>query len=171
MAYEAGGAAAADTDTRRKIFIIVGVVAALMLAGLIYLITRPAATNTAEARLAGALRSGDPEFDAVREQVVLDSKEAFESPRAVGDIVMELRATARNFTGRTINGLEVHGTVIDSARNVVKERTVTVLPSGQTTQTEIEPNKTLPVRITLEGFKKSDDRANFRMELTGVRFK
>ena len=169
MAYEASGTA--DADRRRKVFIIVGIGAALVLAGLLYVITRPSAPDVAEARLEGALRPGDPAFDALRGQVVLDSKEAFESPRAVGDIVMSLQATVRNFSSRTINGLEVHGAVVDSAGNPVKERTVIVLPSGQTTQTEIEPNKTLPVRVMLEGFKQSDDRADTRMEIVGIRFK
>lgn len=168
---ENGTLAAEDDATRRKVFIIMGIGAALVLAGLVFLITRPTTSNVTEARLESAIRAGEPSFEKVREQVVLDSKEASESPRAVGDVVMFLQATVRNFTGRTINGLEVRGAIVDSAGNPVRERTVIVLPSGQTAQTEIEPNKTLPVRIMLEGFKKSDDRADFRMELTGVRFK
>lgn len=171
MAYEADRAATADADTRRKVFIIVGVGAALVLAGLLYLVTRPAAEGVAAPRLEGALRPGEPAFEQVRQQIVLDGKDADQSPRAVGDIVMTLKATARNFTGRTITGLEVHGAVVDSAGNPIKERTVIVLPSGQTALEELQPNKTMPVRIMLEGFKQSDDRANYRMEITGVRFK
>jgi hypothetical protein len=161
-----------DTDdgTRRKIFIIVGVCAALVVVGFVYLLSRPAAQNV-EVRLPGALRAGDPAFEQVREQVILDSKEAFESPRPLGDIVMTLESTARNFTNRTITGLEVRGAVVDSAGSPIRERTLIALPINQTTLTELEPNKTLPVRIMLEGFKKSDDRANFRMEVTAVRFK
>lgn len=172
MIDEESGSTATESDaTRRKVFIIMGVGAALVLAGLVYLMTRPPAQNATEARLEGALRAGEPAFERIREQIVLDSKEASESPRAVGDVVMFLQATVRNFTGRTINGLEVHGAVVDSAGNAIRERTVIAVPSGQTTLTELEANKTLPVRIMLEGFKKSDDRANFRMEVTGVRFK
>lgn len=159
-----------DDGTRRKVFMIVGVCAALLLVGLIYLVSRPAA-QTVEVRLPGALRAGDAGFEQARDQVILDSKEAFESPRPLGDIVMTLKSTARNFTGRTITGLEVRGAVVDSAGSPVKQRTIMALPSGVESVTELEPNKTLPVRMMLEGFGKSDDRANFRMEVTAVRFK
>lgn len=159
-----------DDGTRRKVFMIVGVCAALLLVGFIYLLSRPATPNV-EPRLEGALRSGDPAFEQVLEQVILDSKQAFESPRPLGDIVMTLESTARNFTGRTITGLEVRGAVVDSAGSPIRERTLIALPSSQTSSAELEPNRTLPVRIILEGFKKSDDRANFRLEVTAVRFK
>lgn len=160
----------ADDGTRRKVFMIVGVCAALLLGGLIYLVSRPAAQSV-EVRLPGALRAGDPAFEQVREQVILDSKQAFESPRPLGDIVMTLESTARNFTGRTITGLEVRGAVVNSAGNPIKERTMIALPSGAASVAELEPNRTLPVRMMLEGFNKSDDRANFRLEVTAVRFK
>ena len=159
-----------DDGTRRKVFMIVGACAALLVVGFVYLLSRPA-TQSVEVRLQGALRAGDPAFEQAREQVVLDSKQAFESPRPLGDIVMTLESTVRNFTNRTITGLEVRGAVVDSAGSPIKERTLIALPSGQTPLPELEPNKTLPIRITLEGFKKSDDRADFRMEVTAVRFK
>ena len=170
MAFDDDRAADEDNATRRKVFIIVGTAAALLLAALIFLMTRPAA-NVTEARLEGALRASDQTFEETRRQVVLDSIEASESPRAVGDIVMSLQATVRNFTGRTINGLEIRAAIVDSAGNPVRERTVIVLPSGQTTLTELAPNRNLPVRVMLEGFKKTDDRANYEMQITGVKFK
>lgn len=157
-----------DAGARRKIFLIVGIVAALLLAAFAYLVSRPAAPNV-EPRLENAVRPGDPAFDSVRDKIVLDNKEADQSPRPVGDIVMNLRATARNFTGRTISGLEVRGAVVDSTGNPIRLRTVIALPTGSTT--ELATNKTLPIRVTLEGFRQSDDRSDFQLEITGVRFK
>jgi hypothetical protein len=67
-----------------------------------------------------------------------------------------------------LNGLEVRAAVVDHQGKVVKERTVTVLP---TKQPELEPNKTMTVQVMLEGMSDSDDRANIKMEVTGFRFK
>ena len=172
MAFELNAATSAgdtgDAGARRKIFLAVGIVAALLLAAFAYLVSRPGAPNV-EPRLANAVRPGDPEFDSFRDKLVLDNKEADQSPRAVGDIVMNLRATARNFTGRTITGLEVRGAVVDSTGNPVRERTIIALPSGS--NTELATNKTLAVVVRLEGFSQSDDRSDFQLEITGVRFK
>ena len=172
MAFEPNSATnvgdADDASGRRKIFLIVGIIAALLLAAFAYLVTRPAAPNV-EPRLENALRPGDPAFDAVRDKIILGDKEADQSPRAVGDIVMNLRGTVRNFTGRTITGLEVRGTVIDSAGNPVRQRTIIALPNGSTT--ELATNKILPVTVRLEGFRQSDDRSDYQLEITGVRFR
>src|SRR3712207_4548422 len=105
----------ATDNTRRTIFIIGGIAAALLVAGIIYLSTRPSTSiGTADQRLEGALRPGSPEFEQYRERIVVDQPEATEATRPIGDIVMELQTTVRNFTGRTINGLEMYGAVVDT---------------------------------------------------------
>lgn len=157
-----------DAGARRKIFLAVGIVAALLLAAFAYLVSRPAAPNV-EPRLENAVRPGEPAFDSVRDKLLLTDTEADQSPRAVGDIVMNLRGTVRNFTGRTITGLEVRGAVIDSAGNPIKQRTIIALPVGSVT--ELATNKTMPVSVRLEGFRQSDDRSDFQLKITGVRFK
>jgi hypothetical protein len=156
--------------SRRALFLIIGVVSLLLIGGVIYLATRPSTGGgtAGEPRLEGAIRAGTPEFEQYHERIPLDGLEATEATRAIGDIVMTLKATARNFTGRTINGLEVHAAVVDSQGKPVKERTVIVIP---TRQPELEPNKTMDVPVMLEGMKKEDDRANIKMEVTAVKFK
>ena len=94
---------------------------------------------------------------------------ADESPRALGDIVMTLHTTARNFTGRTITGLEVRAAVVDHQNQPIKERTVVVIPMPDREQ--LEANKTMFVGVRLEGMTDSDDRANIKMEVVGFRFK
>jgi len=101
-------------------------------------------------------------------KIVVDDVEADEAKRALGDIVMSLHGTVRNFSGRTINGLEIKAAVIDHQGQPVKQRTVVVIPSRQP---ELEPNKTMPVQIMLEGMTDADDRANIRMEVTAFTFK
>lgn len=156
--------------TRRKIYIGVALVAALLVAGVVYLATRPKAP-AAEPRLEGALRAGSPEFEQVRNQIVVEfdpDEDATESPRGIGDIIMMMRPTVRNLTGRTISGLELHTSVVDLDGQPIKERTVVAVPARQP---ELAPYKVLEVPIQIEGFKPGDVRANIKVELTGVKFK
>jgi hypothetical protein len=74
----------------------------------------------------------------------------------------------RNFTGRTITGLEVRAAVVDHDGKPVKERTVVVIPGRQA---DLEPNKTMKVSVMLEGFTDNDDRANIKMEVVGFKLK
>ena len=159
-------------DSRRVIFIVVGIVSVVLIAGLAYWMTRPGTqTSSGPQRLEGALRPGTPEFEQYKSKIVLDKPEATEASRPIGDIVMTLTTTARNFTGRTISGLEIYAAVVDLQGKPVKERTMIVIPSRRTGQAELEPNQTLEVPIMLEGMSKQDDRANIKMEVAAIRFK
>lgn len=156
-------------DSRRKLIIVVAVIAALVIAVFFYFLLRASSSGgSADPVLEGAIRAGSPEFEQFHSKIVLDAPEADEAKRALGDIVMNLQTTVRNFTGRTLNGLEVRGVVVDRQGKAVKERTVVVIP---TKQPHLEPNKTLVVAVRLEGMIDSDDRANIRMEVTGFKFK
>lgn len=155
-------------DSRRKLIIGVAVVAALVIAVVFYFLLRASSGTSPEPVLEGAIRRGSPEFEQYASKIVLDKPEADEAKRALGDIVMNLQTTVRNFTGRTLNGLEIKGAVIDHQGKSVKERTVVVIP---TKQPELELNKTMLVAVRLEGMTDTDDRANIKMEVTGFTFK
>ena len=156
-------------DSQRKIIIVVAVIAAVAIAGLFYLLMRATGGGELEPTLEGAIRPGSPEFAVNQPKIFLDPPEAYEHKRALGDIVMNLQSTARNFTGRPLSGLEIKGIVVDHQGKPVKEHTVIVLPNNQ--QTELEPNRTMPVQVRLEGMTDKDDRANIKMEVTGFKFK
>jgi hypothetical protein len=161
-------------DSRRTIFIVVGIVSLVLVAGLLYWLTRPgASTGSGPPRLEGALRPGSPEFEQYKSKIVLDKPEATEATRPIGDIVMTLRTTARNFTGRTISGLEIYAAVVDMQGQPVKERTVIVVPSRRTNElvSELEPNRTLEIPIVIDGMSKEADRANIKMEVAAIKFK
>lgn len=161
---------AATNDSRRVIYIVVGIASLVLIAGLAWLLMQPKANpnGTNQARLEGAIRAGSPEFEQYRKMLPLDNPEADEAGRPLGDIVMTLQTTVRNFTGRTITGLEMYAAVVDGQGKPVKERTVIVIPNRQA---ELEPNKTLLVPVKLEGMSKSDWRANIKMEVTAFKFK
>ena len=156
-------------DSQRKIVVVVAVIAAVMIAGLFYFLMRATGGGSVEPTLQGAIRTGSPEFTENQPKIVLDVPEAYESKRALGDIVMNLQTTVRNFTGKTLSGLEINGMVVDHQGKPVREHAVVVLPNSQ--QTELEPNRTMPVQVRLEGMTDKDDRANIKMEVTGFKFK
>lgn len=151
--------------SRRKIIIIVAVVAAVLLAILFYFLMRASTTRPPDPLLPNAIRAGSPEWAAAASKIHLDAPEATESKRALGDIVMNLQTTVRNFTGRTITGLEIKGSVVNRQGQPVRERTLVVIPSQP--QPELEPNRTMMVNIQLEGMSDADERANIKMEVTG----
>lgn len=150
---------------------VIGIVSLLLIGGIIFIAKTPIATNVEQTKLDGALRSGSPDFEKYKALITVDKPEAKEGARAIGDIVMWLTTTVRNFTGKTITGLEMRGVVVDLAGNTVKERSLVVIPSGATGVSELDPNKTMAVTITIEGMSKEADRANIKMEVTAVRFK
>lgn len=129
---------------------------------------RASSGTNVEPVLNGAIRAGSPEFDQYVAKINLDPPEADEAKRALGDIVMNLQTTVRNFTGRTIDGLEIRAAVVDGEGKPVKERTVVMIP---TKQPELQPNGTMLAVVRLDGMKETDHRANIRMEVTGFKFK
>ena len=153
-----------EEKSRRTLIIVVAAIAAAFIAGFFYLLMRSTTAPIAPPTLAGAIRPGSPDFEKYSKLIVLDEKEADEARRALGDIVMTLHTTVRNFSGRTITGLEIHGAVVDHDGKAIKEITVVVIPGRLP---ELDPNKTMKASVLLEGFTDSDDRANFKMEVTG----
>jgi hypothetical protein len=155
-------------DSRRTVIIVVAVVAAIGIAALFYLLMRASGGGTVEPTLEGAIRAGSPEFEQYASKIVVDRPEAYESKRALGDIVMNLQSIVHNFSGRTLTGLEIKGVVVDHQGKPVNQRAVVVIP---TKQPELENNRSMAVRVMLEGMTDKDDRANIQMEVTGFKFK
>jgi hypothetical protein len=169
----------ASDRSRRAIFIVAGLVGILLIVGLIvYLKTRPEPQPSGvivDQKLEGGLRAGSPDFEKNRDLIRIDEPIADYSNTVAGDIQMSLGTTVRNFTGRTINGLEMRGAVVDFEGKTIKERTKVVIPSGAVS--ELEHNGTAKVPITISGFVGADKakieggQAVIRMEVTAIRFK
>ncbi|HEV7744157.1 MAG TPA: hypothetical protein VGO56_04095 [Pyrinomonadaceae bacterium] len=155
-------------DSRRTIVIVVAIIAAIGIAALFYVLMRASGGGTVEPTLQGAIRAGSPEFEQYASKIILDKPEAYESKRALGDIVMNLQTIVHNFSGRTLSGLEIKGVVVDHQGKPVNQRAVVVIP---TRQPDLENNRSMSVRVMLEGMTDKDDRANIRMEITAFKFK
>jgi hypothetical protein len=159
-----------DQSESRKIIIIVAIIAAIVIAGLFYLLMRTGrGPGAPPPHLEAAIRLGAPDWDRYSKYVVRDEPYADESKRALGDIVMTLHTTVRNFTGKTITGLEVWGAVVNHQDQPIKQRTLVAIPGANIA--ELAPNKTVEVQIMLDGLSDSDDRANIKMEITGFKIR
>ncbi|HJZ80379.1 MAG TPA: hypothetical protein VKD91_08535 [Pyrinomonadaceae bacterium] len=153
-----------EENSSRTLVIVVAVIATVAIGGLFYVLMRKSAAPSPPPTLQGAIRPGTPDWDKYSKLIARDDPEADEAKRALGDTVMTLHTTIRNFTGKTITGLEVRGSVVDSDGKPVKERTLVVIPGRQP---ELDPLKTMKVSILIDGFTDEDNRANIKMEVTG----
>ena len=153
-----------EEKPRRTLIIVVAVIAAFVIGGFFYLLLRSTTAPDAPPTLAGAIRAGSPEFEQYKPKILIDKPEATQATNALGGFQMFLETTVRNFTGRTLTGLELRAAVLNSQGLALKERTVVVVP---TKQAELETNKTLHVSVTISGLKESDDRKGLWMEVTG----
>lgn len=157
-----------EDNSRRTLIIVIAVIAAVVIGAFFYFLMRQTVGVSQAPRLENAIRPGSPDWEKYQKLIVRDDPEADEAKRALGDTIMTLHTTVRNFTGRTINGLEIRAVVVDHQDQPVRERTLVVIPGRRD---ELEPNKTMYVAINVEGFSDSDDRANIKMEVTGFRFR
>ena len=159
-----GGRREEPDKSRLVIYAAVTALALLLVGGLAYLATRPS-QGPGEERLEGAVRPGSPDFPGPDKLVVeFDPNEnAKIGPTALGPWAVTMEPVVRNFTGRTVSGLEFRIAGVDLKGNVIRERTAI-------NTDEIEPNKirTPPLSIN---FPQDNRPADLKLQLTGVRFK
>ena len=154
---------------RRTLIIVVAVIAAVVIGGVFYLLMRETAAPEAPATLADAIRAGSPEFEQNRTKIALDKPEAMQSTNVLGGFQMDLETTVRNFTGRTITGLEIRAAILTSQGGVLRERTLVVIPSAR--HPDLEPNKTAFIKVPISQLKETDDRASLWMEVTAFKLR
>jgi hypothetical protein len=117
--------------------------------------------------LQGSLREGDAEFSLLTRDIIISTDpNTIQSPMAMGGISMFISGTIRNKGERTLDALEVNVAVVTQFNEVLKEKRILVVP---TQVPQLEPGQTIPVTVSLDGFKKEDDRANIRWKVTAIR--
>ncbi|MDQ3803428.1 MAG: hypothetical protein M3416_06305 [Acidobacteriota bacterium] len=160
-----------EPELRWPVILVAATITTLIVlatAGVMHLaLTSPAVTPAARPRLEGALRPGMPAFEQFRKQMLVEQVVVAEVLCPTDEAAVEVRATLRNTTGRTVTGLEVRGAVLDARMAPLGERTAIVVPTGQTA---IEPGEAIGVRLLLEGIRPEAERAGALMEITAVRF-
>ena len=117
--------------------------------------------------LEGSLREGSPEFDELTKDIIISTdSNTIQSPMVTGTISMFINGKIRNKGTRTMNALEINVAVVTQFNKVLKERRILVVP---TQVPRLEPDQTIPVTLSLDGFAKDDDRANIRWKVTAIR--
>ena len=165
--------------SQRKLFVVVGAASAVVLAALVLLFTTAAGKSLMQRltgappadRLEGAARAGSPEFDQNVQKIFVDfyaDNDASYAPRPIGDTIITMKPTIRNFTNRTLNGLELRAAGYDASGQVVKARNFVIIPGRQS---ELEPNKTMSPSLVIEGIRQGEMPASLRVEVTAFRFK
>ena len=148
---------------------VIGAVVGLLIIGAVIFIAmrRPSMEDQAAAVLQGAYVEGSPEFDAITKDIIIStSDKTIEGQNAFGSISMNIVGQVKNKGDKMIDGLEVNVAVVDQFNQVVKEKRVLVVP---TQHAQLGPGETIPITLSLEGFKKNDDRANIRWKVTAIR--
>jgi hypothetical protein len=159
-----------EPELRWPVILAAGIITTfivLVTAGAVHLsTTKPYVRPDARPRLEGALRPGMPEFERLREKIIVEQLTAAEAPGPPSDFAVEVNATVRNTTDRTLSGLEMRGLIVDERMSVVRERSVVVIPSRQTA---LESGEAIRVRILLDDVRPDDSRSGMLMEVTAIR--
>jgi hypothetical protein len=141
---------------------------ALLVAAMHYVAsTKSPVSVSSPQRLEWMLQPGQSDFDQFKPQIAIEQVLGKEKVHPFNNLVVELTAVVTNQTGRTINGLEMRGAILDTAGSTLRERTVAVIPLQQTA---LENDEAINVRILLEGIHRDSDRARIVLEVTGITF-
>ena len=144
--------------------------AVFLVAGSIYFIWKyqPSMQEQQEQMFSGAVREGSPEFDAVTKKIIIENDEenTMQSPIGLGTVMMSIAGKIRNNSDKTLTGLEIRVSVLDSFDKVVKDKTLIVVP---TQQKKLEPKGEMNVIVRIDGFDKKDDRARISWKVTAIK--
>lgn len=160
-----------ETRGINKILVVALLVAAVLVAGAVWLLTfMPTAEDQKQQQMAGAVYEGSPEFTAYTKNIVIstDLDRTSEGRLGLGTIQMAIHGDVRNRGDKVINLLELSVGVVDTKNQFIKEKKIIVIPTLQ--NETLQPNDTMKVFATLDGFTDKDDRANVRWKVTAIRF-
>lgn len=153
----------------KRILLVALAAALLAVAAIIGLISlKPSQVVVEQDYLQGAYREDSPEFQNLTKKIVAQTveSETTTSMTGMGTRMMSIGGTIRNFSGKTIIGLEVKVSVVDTFGNLLKEKTITVVPKQQE---KLENNQVMAVRINVEGIDPKADIANVRWKVTAIK--
>lgn len=152
-----------------KVFLIASFIGILIIGSVLGLVSLKKSTQQIQVdAMEGAYREGSPEFEKYTRKIIAETNEdrTTYSPTGMGTIMMSIHGSFRNITGKTLTGLEIKVGVVDSFGNMVKEKTMIIVPKEVE---KLDNNQVLPVQVTIEGFAKDDDRANIRWKVIAIK--
>ena len=142
--------------------------ALVLIGGVIWLLSfKPSMEEQTNRILAGSFKEGTQEYAELNKDIIISTDDrTVQSPTGMGTISMFINGNIRNRGQHTINILEVNVAVVTQFNDVLRERKILVVPVQQPT---LGPGETIPITLTLDGFSKSDDRANIRWKVTAIK--
>lgn len=159
----------ADPSRGNAKLLLVGAVIGIALLGAViwYLSLTPPREVQIENILAGSYREGSPEYEELSKDIVISTDpKTVQSPTGLGTISMFIHGNIYNKGTKTIKALEVRAAVVTQFQDVLKERKILVIPVQKP---ELRPGDTIPITLSIDGFKKDDDRADIRWKVTAIR--
>ncbi|MEO7659809.1 MAG: hypothetical protein ABIV48_09365 [Pyrinomonadaceae bacterium] len=151
-----------------KVFIAAILVGIVVMGAFIALLSqRPPMDERMAKYLENSLLEGSPGFDELNKDIIISTDDkTVQSPMATGKVSMFINGKIRNKGSRTIDVLEVNVAVVTQFKVVLRERRILVVPVQQQV---LAPGDIIPITLTLDGFEKSDDRANIRWKVTAIK--
>src|SRR5215510_6130420 len=155
---------------RSRGLLVVGAIAALMLA--ILIIALAMTKSSGDREVENMARAGSPEFDAYKGKVTLevdpDGKMVY--PNFIGMWQLEVRATLTNRGDRELTGVEVVGKMIDLEDKVIAHATSRPIPRIRTEP--LKPGESMIVKVKVDAPAKVSEAEvkDILMELHGLRF-
>jgi hypothetical protein len=144
---------------------VIGIIAIALAA--YYISQQPSMDDQIAAIMEGSYREGSPEFEELARNIrITTSQDTVESPDTYGTISMYIRGRITNNGDRPITVLEVKASVVDLEESVIREGTLLVVPRQAN---RLDPGETVIGSLTIQGFAKSDDRANIRWAVTAIK--
>lgn len=151
-------------------FVIPVLIAVAVVAAIILVIWKiqPSFEEQKQIVMEGAVREDSPAFAEMTKRIIAenDPEKTWESPVGTGTIMMNIAGRIKNYSGKTINGLEIKVSVLDSFKKPVKEKTLIIVPTQQST---LPPGGTMDVVVRMEGFAQDDDRARIQWKVTAIK--
>lgn len=117
--------------------------------------------------LAGALRTGNPDYDEYIKQVVITNQEQFYSANALGGNVITAKGRVQNLGNRMIKGLEIRLVAYDMEYKPLAQRIFIPVPKERS---EILANGTLPITFSIGNAPQESMVREIKLEVTGLLF-
>ena len=149
--------------------LIVATVAALVVIGAVIgaIVAIPSTSEQKQSALEGAVREGSAEFEALTKKIVITNFDPTEADTPLGTVVMGLNGRIRNNSDAMITALEVQVSILNIRSEPIKDKIVVALPNDKIST--LKPGAALELAVSMDGFKKEDDRSGIRWKVTAIK--
>ncbi len=158
-----------DKGRARLVMAVVGLIVALVGAGVIYLSTiwgpDPGDLPAPQAGLPGASHAGEPVFEKYHTLVQLADKKYFTAANLLGQTQAMARGKILNMSDKTVTGVELRGKVIGKQDKVLATALAAPVPRKIPS---IPPKGTVEFNVTIDGIPRGEEIMDITVEIEGL---